>query len=133
MTNLFDRSPVAQDLSTWPSDDPHLLGGQCATCDTMTFPSQSSCPKCGAGQMQVGGLATRGTLWSWTVQGFPPKSPPYDPDEAAKFEPFGVGYVDLAGQLKVETSLTEASPERLAIGMEVGLVIVPFADKVTFA
>jgi uncharacterized OB-fold protein len=53
--------------------------------------------------------------------------------------PFGVGYVELGGEIRVEARLTESDPERLAHGMEVELVIVPFRtdddgnDVVTFA
>lgn len=73
-------------------------------------------------------LARRGTLWAWTVQGFPPKAPPYaGDDDPSRFEPFGVGYVVLPDQLKVEARLTEASPDRLRIGMEMELVLVPLA------
>jgi uncharacterized OB-fold protein len=39
-------------------------------------------------------LARRGTLWTWTIQCFRPKSPPYAGD-AESFEPYGVGYVEL--------------------------------------
>jgi uncharacterized OB-fold protein len=70
-------------------------------------------------------LGRRGTLWSWTVQCFPPKSPPYavaDPDE---FEPYGVGYVELPGEVRVEARLTESDPSRLRIGMPMELTLVP--------
>lgn len=81
-------------------------------------------------------LERRGSLWSFTVQGFEPKSPYNGP---TPFEPYGVGYVELAGQVIVESRLTENDPDRLAIGMPVELVVVPFrtADDgtaiVTFA
>jgi uncharacterized OB-fold protein len=85
-------------------------------------------------------LATRGTLWTWTVQGFPPKSPPFVGDaDPATFQPFGVGYVELPDEVKVEARLTESDPQRLAIGMEMELVIVPLNvdddgnELVTFA
>ena len=84
-------------------------------------------------------LASRGTLWTWTVQSFPPKAPPYlGPTDPATFEPFGVGYVELPGELRVEGRLTEADPSRLRIGMEMELVVVPLgtdasgAEIVTF-
>jgi uncharacterized OB-fold protein len=53
--------------------------------------------------------------------------------------PFGVGYVELPGELRVETRLTEHDPERLRVGMEMELAIVPFGtdedgnERVTFA
>ncbi len=73
-------------------------------------------------------LAPRGTLWTWTVQGFPPKAPPYiGESDPARFVPFGVGYVELPGQLKVEGRLTESDPSRLQIGMQMDLVVVPLS------
>jgi uncharacterized OB-fold protein len=51
--------------------------------------------------------------------------------------PYGVGYVQLADELKVETRLTET--EGLRIGMDMELVLVPFRtdadgnEVVTFA
>jgi len=50
-----------------------------------------------------------------------------------------VGYVELGGEIKVEARLTENDPEKLAHGMEVELVVVPFRtdddgnEVVTFA
>ena len=70
-------------------------------------------------------LSRTGTLWSWTVQGFTPKRP-YTGDSA--YEPYGVGYVELPGQLIVETRLVETDPERLEIGMAMELVLTPFRD-----
>ena len=83
-------------------------------------------------------LARRGTLWAWTTQSFPPP-PPYAGPTGADFVPFGVGYVELPGEVKVESRLSECDPERLANGMEMELVIVPFRtdddgnEVVTFA
>ena len=68
-------------------------------------------------------LARRGTLWSWTIQRFRPKSPPYTGPE--EFEPYGVGYVELPGEVRVEARLTEADPDKLRIGMEMELTLLP--------
>lgn len=74
------------------------------------------------------------------MQGFPPKAPPYAGDADPKtFVPFGVGYVELPGQVKVEARLTEADPAKLRIGMEMEMVIIPLhvdeigQEVVTFA
>src|SRR5713226_5027724 len=129
--DMKGRPAVAEGLFTWPSDDPHLLGAKCQACGVVTFPGQGVCPRCTSSDMGVVELATRGTLWTWTVQGFPPKSPPYHPDEAKAFQPYGVGYVELPDQVRVEARLTETDPDRLRIGMTMELVIVPFGDQVT--
>jgi uncharacterized OB-fold protein len=137
---MLTQKPVAEGVFTWPSDEPRLIGSRCKSCGNHMFPVQSGCPKCTATDTETVELARRGTLWTWTVQGFPPKSPPYvGEDDPKAFQPFGVGYVELPGQVKVETRLTEADPERLKIGMDMELVIVPLAtddegnEIVTFA
>ena len=128
--------PIATGLFTWPSDDPRLIGSSCQVCGTTTFPAQGSCPRCTAEAMDEQVLPRTGTLWSFTVQGFRPKDPYAGPEE---FEPYGVGYVELPGQVIVESRLTENDPDRLEIGMPMELVIVPFRrdesgdDVMTFA
>jgi uncharacterized OB-fold protein len=116
--------PIAEGLFTWPADDPQLIGSRCDDCGIVTFPSQSSCPRCASTSMAEHLLARRGRLWAWTTQGFPPP-PPYAGPAGRDFEPFGVGYVEL-GDVKVESRLTEADAEVLQAGMEMELVVVPF-------
>jgi uncharacterized OB-fold protein len=119
--------PLADGLFTWPSDEPQLIGARCEQCAVVTFPFQGGCPRCGSERMAQTLLPNRGTLFTWTTQEFPPKSPPYaGPDTAATFEPFAVGYVELPGCVKVEARLTESDPTKLAFGMEMELTIVPF-------
>jgi uncharacterized protein len=93
-----------------------LIGGRSASSGVTTFPYQHRCPKTGADDMERVELPRRGTLWSWTVQGFEPKRPPYD--GPSPFEPYGVGYVELGGVVRVEGRLTVADPTQLRIGME---------------
>jgi uncharacterized OB-fold protein len=82
-------------------------------------------------------LARRGRLWAWTTQDFPPPSPPYTGPTGAAFVPYGVGYVELGNEVKVEARLTQT--EGLRIGMDMELVLVPFRtdddgnEVVTFA
>jgi uncharacterized OB-fold protein len=130
--------PIADGLFTWPADEPQLIGSRCTSCGIVTFPAQQSCPRCAATEMTEQLLPRRGRLWAWTTQDFPPPSPPYAGPSGKDFVPYGVGYVEL-DEVKVESRLTEASPERLHIGMEMELVVVPFRsddegnDVLTFA
>jgi uncharacterized OB-fold protein len=131
------QAPVADNLFTWPADEPQLIGSRCTACGIVTFPAQGSCPRCASTEMAEHLLARRGRLWAWTTQDFPPPSPPFAGAGGRDFVPFGVGYVDL-GDVKVETRLTEADPEVLQTGMEMELVVVPFRtdddnEIVTFA
>lgn len=116
--------PIAEGIFTWPSDDPRLIGGRHRASGSITFP------------MPVGALAkdyapielkAEGTLWSYTVQRFPPKSPPYAGDSDPKtFKPYAVGYVELAGEVIVETRIETEHFASLKVGTPMRLVIVPF-------
>jgi uncharacterized OB-fold protein len=119
--------PIDPDLFIWPSDDPHLIGSKCLDCGDITFPSQESGPKCGGDSTRKIELATRGTLWTWTSQGFRPKTPPYRGEDTPEtFKPYFIGYVELPKQLRVESRLLVEEASQLAFGMEMELVIVPF-------
>ena len=118
------RVPIANGIFTWPGDEPRLIGSRCGACGIVTFPAQGSCPRCAATDMAEPLLARRGRLWAWTTQEFPPPTPPYAGPTGAAFVPYGVGYVDLGGEVKVETRLTKT--DGLEIGMDMELVLVPF-------
>src|SRR4051794_1929706 len=111
----YDAQPIADDLFELAGDALVLLGSRCEACGTVAFPRQRSCPACTSEQVREHRLATTGTLWTWTTQGFRPKSPPYTGPE--EFLEYGVGYVELGGEIRVEGLLAEADPARLAIGM----------------
>jgi uncharacterized protein len=64
-------------------------------------------------------LPRHGTLWSWTVQHFAPKSPYLGP-VGADFVPFPVGYVDL-GEVIVQARLHLEDVDALRIGMPMKL------------
>jgi len=110
-------------------DGPRLVAGRCTSCNRPAFPLRERCTTCG-GPVVRELLPRRGTLWTWTTQGFEPK-PPYVPD--GEFVPFAVGYVEFPGYLRVEGRLTEADPERLRIGMDVEVVALQRPSGVTYA
>ena len=104
-----------------------LVAGRCRACGVLTFPLRARCPSCG-GDAERELLPQRGTLWTWTTQGFEPK-PPYVGD--GDFEPYGVGYVEFDGLLRVEGRLTVA--EGLRIGEEMEVVALDHAGRTTYA
>lgn len=120
-------------------DQPKLLGSRCTNCDNYMFPRQRGCPRCMFDEQVDVELATTGTLWGWTVQAFPPKAPPYLGPVGDDFVPYGVGYVELPGEVRVEARLTESDPTKLIIGMEMTLVLETLCidddgnDVVTYA
>jgi len=136
MTETHTPQLIDPDVIGGTPEEPRLIGSVCAGCGTVTFPRQRSCPRCTSEDVQARELATRGELWSWTIQCFAPKAPPYLPGGVEEFEPYGVGYIELPGEVRVEARLTESDPDRLRIGMPMDLTLIPVPgapDKVTFA
>jgi uncharacterized OB-fold protein len=136
------QKALAPEISTWPEENPQLIGSKCASCSAVVFPRQDRCPHCSAGGMSEVTLPRRGTLVAWTTQGFAPGAPYIGPT-GKDFVPFGVGLVQLGlgeeAVVRVEARLTENDPEKLKWGMDVELTMVPFAtdadgnEIVTFA
>ena len=108
-----------------------LVAGVCRECDTLMFPVRPRCPSCASTEVAETLLPERGTLWTWTTQGFEPKSPPYVPD--GEFAPFGVGSVEFDGYLRGEGRLTESDPAQLRIGMPMRVVAVDHAGIASYA
>ena len=125
MLGQRDFVPVAEGLIAGTAAEPRLVGSECKRCGTVMFPRQESCPRCMSEDVRERLLARRGTLWTWTVQCFPPKSPPYAVPPSETFEPYAVGYVELPGEVRVEARLTDADPELLRIGLPMELALVP--------
>jgi uncharacterized OB-fold protein len=129
---------LAPEISTWPDENPQLIGSKCGTCGATVFPVQDHCPKCSGADMAQELLPRRGTVVAWTTQGFPPGAP-YAGPTGKDFVPFGVGLVQLGDVIRVEGRLTENDPAKLQFGQEVELTMIPFTtdadgnEVVTFA
>jgi uncharacterized OB-fold protein len=117
---------LAPEVSTWPREDAQLIGARCGACGATTWPKQDRCPRCSGPDMTELLLPRHGTLVAWTTQGFLPKQPYAGGETPETFTPFGVGLVQLGDDVRVEARLTESDPDKLAFGMEVELVFVPF-------
>jgi len=132
------QKALAPEISTWPEENPQLIGSKCGACGATAFPQQDHCPRCSAGEMAALLLPRRGTLVTWTTQGFPPGAP-YAGPTGKDFVPFGGGLVQLDDVIRGEGRLTENDPAKLQFGMDVELTMVPFTtddegnDVVTFA
>jgi len=69
-------------------------------------------------------LGPTGTLWSWTVQRFRPKSPPYVAAEGA-FAPFFVGYVEFPEGIIIEGRiLARVGRDDLCVGMPMEVTVI---------
>src|ERR1700760_572670 len=120
---------LAPEISTWPDQNPQLIGSRCGACGATTFPVQQRCPKCSRDDMSGVKLPRHGTLIAGTTQGFPPGAP-YKGPTGKDFVPFGVGLVQLGldqeAVIRVEGRLTENAPAKLQFGQEVELTMIPF-------
>lgn len=107
--------PIAQGLFT-DEMPPRLIGGRNRATGRIVFP----CPP--GDEFEPYPLRRDGQLWSFTVQRYRPKSPPYAGPEA--FRPWAVGYVELPGETIVEARLNGVAFEDIAIGMALELSLV---------
>ena len=122
--------PIAPGLWT-QEQQPRLLGGKLASGE-IVFPM----PEGEAAEgVEPYPLARRGTLWSWTSQDFRPKSPYEGPSEGPHdFKPFLLGYIELPGEVIVESYIVDATLADLRLGMAMEFTLTPFdATRATFA
>jgi uncharacterized OB-fold protein len=102
-----------------PDGGPVLLAGRDRSDGRLVFPLPSDIDR--FDQVE---LPDRGSLWSFTIQRFRPKSPPYAGPEA--FQPYAVGYVALGDAIIVESRLIGAAFDDLRIGMALRLTLESF-------
>lgn len=115
--------PIAEGL--FRTDPPRLIGARAKADGRVVFPMPTGAD---AERFDPVELPAEGTLWSWTVQRFRPKSPPYaGHDDERTFEPFALGYVELEGQVIVESRLEVDEFEQLRVGLPMRLALTPFA------
>ena len=105
---------IAEGLFT-DEAEPRLVGGRDPATGRITFP----CPAKG---YEAWPLRRDGRLWSYTIQRYRPKSPPYAGPE--DFQPWAVAYVELPGETIVEARLANVAFEDIRIGMDLELTFV---------
>lgn len=113
-------APIAPGL--WTDEaEPRLIGARRADGEII-FPVPGGDA---AALVEPVALSRKGTLWSWTTQGFEPKEPYSGPQP---FQPFLIGYVELPGEVIVETRIVDATAADLVIGMPMEFAVVRFDD-----
>ena len=123
-------APIAPDL--WTDEaEPRLIGGALPS-GKIVFPMPTGDAAVGVERRP---LSRHGTLWSWTSQDFRPKSPYEGPSEGPHdFKPYLVGYVELPGEVIVESYIVDAQLADLTLGMAMEFTLTPFdATRATFA
>jgi uncharacterized OB-fold protein len=119
--------PVAGDLFETTPEGVYLIGGRSKTSGRFVFPLPTGIS---AEEFERVCLGRTGRLWSWTVQRFRPKTPPYaGPPEPEPFQPYAVGYVELPGEVIVESRLAVADFSVLRLGLEMETIAETFAHR----
>lgn len=85
---------------TTPTDgsDPKLIGARCASCGTYVFPPRAGAcpnPRCENDELDATELSSRGTVWSFTENHYPPP-PPYV--AADPFVPYALVAVEMSAE-----------------------------------
>lgn len=109
--------PIAEGIFT-DEETPRLIGGRHRETGRIVFP----CPP--GDLFDPVPLSREGTIWSYTIQRFRPKTPPYAGPE--NFEPYALAYVELPGEVIVEARLVDVAFDAIEIGMPVTLQLMAF-------
>ncbi len=119
------QRPIAEGLFT-VGLKPHLIGARRQSDGRIVFPMPTG-PE--SAHYDAVPLKTEGVLWSFTVQRFRPKSPPYaGPDDERSFKPYALGYIELAGEVVVESRIATDDFASLRIGEPMRLILEPFGQ-----
>jgi uncharacterized OB-fold protein len=119
------RVPAIDGWFSLDPDNPQLLGTRCADCGTVFFPKETTfCrnPECTGSTLEEVPLSSRGRLWSFTNNCYPPPAPYVAPDP---FEPYAIAAVELEEEKMVILGQVVAGVEvaDLEAGMEMEVVV----------
>ena len=115
---------VAEGLYVVRDGAPRLIGARRKADGRMRFPMPTGPEAAFYDSVE---LANEGTLWSYTVQRFRPKTPPYiGNDDETSFRPFALGYVEFPGQVIVEGRILTDDPLALRIGQPMRVELETF-------
>jgi uncharacterized OB-fold protein len=119
--------PIADGLFEVVDGTPRLIGGRRKADGRTVFPLPSGSE---AAHYERVALSPEGHLWSFTVQRFRPKSPPYaGADDEQSFRPYALGYIELPGEVIVESRIDTDDVSGLQVGRPMRLKLVPFARE----
>ena len=119
------RVPAVEGWFTLDAKAPQLLGTRCKACGTYFFPKETSfCrnPRCAGSEFEEVALSTRGKLWSFTDNRYPPPLPYRAGDP---FVPYAVAAVELEREKMVVLGQVagDVGCDQLHAGQEMELVL----------
>jgi len=121
-----EKVPAIEGWFSMDEANPHLVGSKCVQCKTYYFPKESRyCknPACDSDQFEEVALSTRGKIWSYTNNCYPPPAPyvvTTDP-----FEPVALAAVELEkeGMIVLGELAKGVTVEDVKVGQEVQLIL----------
>jgi len=118
---------AAEGLFADTPDGPRLLGSRCKGCQSAYFPRSAAChhPDCPGSQVEDATFGPTGTLWSLSIQNYPPPSPTVVPEP---YTPYAVGLIDLPEGLRVLGRLAVDDPLKVEVGIEMELILAPLGQ-----
>lgn len=127
---MSEQLPVLEGWFTLDTAEPHLIGTQCAQCNSYYFPKQDSyCrnPDCDSEEFAEVELSRTGTLWSYTNAVYQPPAPFVAADP---FVPYAIAAVELDKEKMIVLGqvIEGVDVEALEVGMKMELVLEPLED-----
>ena len=125
MSNAKPQEPAIEGWFRMDPQDPRLIGSRCSACRTYFFPKELTfCrnPACASSELEEVPLSSRGRLWSFTNNCYPPPAPYVAPDP---FEPYAVAAVELEEEKMVVLGQVVAGVDvsQLEAGQEMEIVL----------
>jgi uncharacterized OB-fold protein len=119
-------------IAGWFTTDekPTLLGSECKSCGTYTFPKETlycKNPSCQSSEFSEIPLSRTGTIWSFSEHFYKPPDPYVSADP---FEPYTIAAVELEREKMVVLGQVAkgVKSEDLAAGQQVELVVEPLYE-----
>ena len=118
------KVPAVAGWFTMDEEHPRLLGTRCSACGSYFFPKETfRCrnPHCQSDDLGEVELSPRGTIWSYTINHYPPPWPAISPEP---FRPYAVAAVELSDErIVILGQVPRGSEELLALGSSAELVL----------
>src|SRR5260370_41873301 len=99
-------------------DDPHLVASECSSCGALYFDRRNACANCGGRDFGTRRLANDGVLRAFTIV--------HRATQDVQV-PYVSGIVDLDGGGVVKANIVgiDTEPDKVVLGMKVGLTTFP--------
>jgi uncharacterized OB-fold protein len=110
----FRQGSLTDDLSDLAAV--RLRGSRCRACGIALFGWRRRCENCGSAELGHEVYSSRGTVWSWTVQRYPPPAPFH---AAAPWSPRPIAWIDLDEHGPRVLGPVRHDPDLMRVGLRV--------------